>query len=105
MFCRFGLECSADDVLNAINEELSFVYEPQFDLISFVRTFYMSLYGTRGVVRLDFGRMKKGEKKMHVESVISYWGEHCSSKIWRDIILCANACNYSQLTSKLTDLF
>jgi len=92
-----GLECSADDVLKAINinEEVSFVYEPQFDLVSFVsiRTFYMSLYGTSGVVMLEFGRVKEGEKKMHVESVISHWEEHCSSKIWKDIISCANACS------------
>lgn len=69
-----GLDCDADYVLKAINKQQPLRYQPQFDLISFVRTFYMKLHGNDGIAKLDFGQEGNNhKKKTHVESVIEFW--------------------------------
>jgi hypothetical protein len=101
-----GLECSADDVLNAVKSQRAIIYHPRFDLISLVRMLYMSIFGNDEIEKLDLGKEEDNDKKKtHVESIIDYWQDRCCSSMWNDISSYANACNYSQLISKLEELF
>ncbi|CAG8617038.1 3470_t:CDS:2 [Funneliformis mosseae] len=41
-------------------------YQTQFDLISFVRTFYMKLHRNDGIAKLDFGQEENNHRRKHM---------------------------------------
>ena len=96
-----GVDCAADYVLARIDE--SFVYKPEYDLISFIRSIYIMLHEPDYFPKLSFGK-EDGVTQIS-QSVADFWKYHARSEFWKEMYDKAQHLDYEGLIHQLEELF
>ncbi|CAB4495538.1 kinase-like protein [Rhizophagus irregularis] len=94
-----ALECMPDYVLQSLINEEEITYEPQVDLICFVRSFYLMLHKPS----LTFG--KDDDIKQRASVLLNFWKDCRRSDIWDNVYNTIEASDYEQLIQHLEELF
>lgn len=97
-----GLDCASDLALKSVIERRSIVYQKSDDLVSLLRSFYLTLHGRNGLDTFAFGNK---DFQGHAEKTMAFWKSHGQSELWQELFQLAESCDYQGLKNKIAELY
>ena len=97
-----GLDCASDLALKSVIERRSIVYQKSDDLVSLLRSFYLTLHGHNGLDTFAFGNK---DFQGHAEKTMAFWKSHGQSELWQELFQLAESCDYQGLKNKIAELY
>jgi len=97
-----GLDCASDLALESVIEERNIVYQKSDDLVSLLRSFYLTLHRHNGLDTFAFGNE---DFQGHADKTLAFWKSHGQSELWQELFQLAESCDYQGLKNKIAELY